>query len=109
MLGYKIDKAHFSYYVKGGVNLQFLLNAQGQTISASKNSLITDLKTEVPFLKFHFDWLASAGIAFHVTEQASLFFEPWYSMSNGSVINSNYPIGLKYGMWGAKVGVSWKL
>lgn len=106
MIGYEFNsKRKLSYVVNAGLVTGIFINAKGKGVTLSNK--IVDLNS-LPFMKFNFSGMLTAGIHYSFTKEMSLILEATYRKNFTSIYETSYYMQKRFNSFGLRAGIKYK-
>lgn len=104
IIGYQVSKYKFTYSLNGGIITGIFMKSKGKSVSQNNTNDIIDI-SNLPFIKFNYSFIVTAGINYKINNNLFLLVEPYYRQSINSMFDKNYLYSKKNKAYGATVGL----
>jgi hypothetical protein len=111
ILGFKYTTNYTTYYAGAGASFGWLMFAKGALISKDDvNSPISFKNARTsPFERTSMSYLIHVGASFRISDQISVYAEPFFKHHTQSVFLKSYGIGQRYSTFGINLGIKFDL
>lgn len=111
IVGFKYTTNYTTYYAGGGVSFGWLMDANGKLISKDDVNSTLPFKNPrtSPMERTSIGYMIHLGASFRISDQLSVYAEPFFKHHTKSVLLKSYGIDQRYSSFGINLGVKFDL